>query len=1002
MSEELLKALMQLFGITVRLEGVSQKERNIVQAFLSQQLNPQDVPTYLHIFEQYAHLKTSQVYEAGEKLTPVKVSSKMLRISAQINKELTQQQEIVVVVRILELIVADEKISKHEQDFVETIATVFNISREEFEAIQTFVTLLPTSDFSHDYVLHFSSQASATAGQRHLQVDNLRGILAFLRIPSLEMYMVKYLGSRDYYLNGVILKPNQIAPFPTGSSIRGNRLATIYYSDVVSEFRIDQIEENVSFEAKNVSYTFPNTRIGLHQINIAEGTGKLLGIMGASGSGKSTLLEILNGNLSPQQGKVLVNGIDIHKEKLEGLVGYVPQDDMLIEELTVYENIYYAAQLCFGIYSTTQIEQLVEKTLTTLGLYEIRDLRVGSTLNKVISGGQRKRLNIGLELLRAPSILFVDEPTSGLSSRDSENIMDLLKELTLSGKLVFVVIHQPSSNIFKMFDKLYILDSGGYPIYYGNPVEAIRYFKQATNQINSDATECHECGNVIAEVILDLIETIVVIEYGRFTEKRKMSPQQWYQRFEANIALPTIDHVGEKTTGSLQIPHRLKQVGIFFRRDFFSKLRNRSYLIVTLLQAPVLAFLLAYVARYYNVYSEAAYQYRQNENIPVYIFIAVIVTIFMGLVVSVEEINKDRKILKREAFLHLSRNSYLIAKVAILFSIAALQVLLLVSVGNAVLGIEGMFLDYFCILFSCACFANLLGLNVSSAFDSTITTYVLVPLLLIPQLMLGGIVIQFDKMNPHLKYGANKAVPLLSEMMASRWAFEALAVRQFTHNDYYEPVYEWDKQIAQAEYKKIYLIPQLTDLMDFLEGKEQFYQDQATYSQQQIRIIVEKTLQREALQTRLTLTTTRASLSQLQAYYQRQQQQALEAKNTYWADLVQQKGKEWVNAQRDQYYNEALAYLVKNKDTENRVYLTAEGISTDLYPIYLEQDTIENHFFASQKKIGSRYWSTFGVNLWVVWLMTALLYVTLYLDIFRRVLAYLNQLVQKQDFSRLE
>ena len=122
------------------------------------------------------------------------------------------------------------------------------------------------------------------------------------------------------------------------------------------------------------------------------------------------------------------------------------------------------------------LETLVNRTLEALGLTEAKDLKVGNPLQKTISGGQRKRLNIGLELLREPSVLFVDEPTSGLSSRDSENIMDLLKELSLRGKMVFVVIHQPSSDIFKMFDSLLILDKGGHQIYYGNLIAFIEQF----------------------------------------------------------------------------------------------------------------------------------------------------------------------------------------------------------------------------------------------------------------------------------------------------------------------------------------------------------------------------------------------------------------------------------------------------------------------------------------------------------------------------------------------
>ena len=120
--------------------------------------------------------------------------------------------------------------------------------------------------------------------------------------------------------------------------------------------------------------------------------------------------------------------------------------------------------------------------------------------------------------------MFVDEPTSGLSSRDSENIMDLLKILALKGKLIFVVIHQPSSDIFKMFDKLIILDVGGYPIYNGNPIDAVIYFKKLVNHVNADQSECGTCGNVNPEQIFNIIDMKVVDEYGNITPNRKISP----------------------------------------------------------------------------------------------------------------------------------------------------------------------------------------------------------------------------------------------------------------------------------------------------------------------------------------------------------------------------------------------------------------------------------------------------------------------------------------------
>src|SRR5205085_2696152 len=195
---------------------------------------------------------------------------------------------------------------------------------------------------------------------------------------------------------------------------------------------------------------------------------------------------------------------------------------------------YYAAKLCFSKKAENEIHELVMHVLEDLGLAESKDLKVGSPLRKTISGGQRKRLNIGLELLREPAVLFCDEPTSGLSSRDSENIIDLLKELSLKGKLVFAVIHQPSSDIFKMFDKLLILDTGGFQIYYGNPVDSVVYFKRSINMINSDEGECHECGNVNPEQIFTIIESKVINEYGQFTNERKITPQQWNSTYLKN------------------------------------------------------------------------------------------------------------------------------------------------------------------------------------------------------------------------------------------------------------------------------------------------------------------------------------------------------------------------------------------------------------------------------------------------------------------------------------
>ncbi len=327
------------------------------------------------------------------------------------------------------------------------------------------------------------------------------GQIRFVHIQSDNLYFVKYVGLAELYMNGQLLAPYKTYPLTTGSSLRNQQIAPVYYSDVVSLFVGDLVKSRIVFEANHITYQFKNGAIGLHDVGFTDQSGRLVGIMGASGAGKSTLLNVLNGASAPTKGQVLINGIDIHSDdpSIEGIIGFVSQDDLLIEELSVYQNLYYNAKLCFDNYTEEQLVETVHRVLKNLGLFEIRDIQVGSPLNKKISGGQRKRLNIALELIREPAVLFLDEPTSGLSSRDSENILDLLKELTFKGKLVFVVIHQPSSDIFKMFDRLLILDTGGFLIYNGNPIDSIEYFKSKVQAADWNESECPTCGNVNPE-----------------------------------------------------------------------------------------------------------------------------------------------------------------------------------------------------------------------------------------------------------------------------------------------------------------------------------------------------------------------------------------------------------------------------------------------------------------------------------------------------------------------
>jgi ABC-type multidrug transport system ATPase subunit len=253
-----------------------------------------------------------------------------------------------------------------------------------------------------------------------------------LQLKKSDTYLFKYAGDQNLFLNGLNITPNRAYIWGMGAVIWGSRSKQVYYSEMVNAFSFKEDSTRIEFKASKVTYNFFNSKNGLKEFDFEAESGQLIGIVGGSGSGKSTFLNVLNGNLVQKTGKITINGYDIHedKESLNGIIGYVPQEDLLVEELTVYQNLYYNAKLCFKDFTKEQIDELVQKTIVDFDLKEASDLKVGDPINKVLSGGQRKRLNIALELMREPSLLFADEPTSGLSSMDSEKILNLMKRQT--------------------------------------------------------------------------------------------------------------------------------------------------------------------------------------------------------------------------------------------------------------------------------------------------------------------------------------------------------------------------------------------------------------------------------------------------------------------------------------------------------------------------------------------------------------------------------------------
>ncbi len=1022
MRESVLLALIHIFAIvsTINPTGISSRGKKILRTYLRRYLNRELEEEYYALFESNLEFYSNELKSVdADELSDEDslITFQITNICRQIKKGLFIEERMIVFLQLIEFAFEDGMITDQEKTIIEIVSRTFNISEKEYNNAIRFLIGRSYDEISPDCILIIESDDPKTSGAltyknynewRHIRIKGFQGHLVVLHIESTGTLLFMYDGPLNLYFKGrdiIIFRPYLLE---RGVNIKGQGIDPIYYSKIYKKFVSRKFPEKILFEGHDIEFLFKNSDNGLQKMNFRVESGNLIGIMGGSGVGKTTLLNLLHGKLKPTTGSLYINGYDINSdsEELNGLIGYVPQDDMLIEELTVYENLYFNARMCFGDYSGDQLKSTVEKVLQDLDLTEIKDLQVGDVMNKKVSGGQRKRLNIGLELMREPVVLFIDEPTSGLSSFDSEKVMLLLRNQALSGKLVFAIIHQPSSDIIKMFDKLWLLDKGGYMIYDGDPVEALVYFKTETSQANAAESECPSCGNVETDSILHIVEVKVIDNSGYPGTERQVSPKEWYNKYKLKM-MPVLNEKPAKSIippSNFRVPKRADQIRTFIKRNLTRKLADRQYMVINLLEAPLLAFILGYISKFSE---NGVYSFAANKNYPVFLFMAVIVALFIGLTVSAEEIFRDRKILEREKFLNLSRLSYLVSKINFLFTLSAIQTLSFVIIANLILEVRGMLFQHWIILFSTACFGNLLGLNISAGMRTAVSIYILIPLILVPQLLLGGAMIKFDDL--HKSMSDKVYVPIIGDVMVTRWAYEALTVEEFRANKFEKPFFKYDMEISQNDWYSAFLIPTLKIKVEecVVADKKPEYKESSINNFEKINYHISELSNisgikpgewinkmnyqefndYEADQANMFLDSLRLSF--------RLQSRIISTQRDSLYEMISGRiGEAEFNKLRDENYNEKLADIVLNRLNTSKIYDADDKLIQKADPVFMPPGSRYGraHFFAPYKQLGDLKISTLLFNLMVIWVMIIVMFVTLYFNVLKRFIRLLESL----------
>ena len=958
MTDIVLSSFLSLFALFGKEEQVDEVwAKSMLANYLRRHFGVRNIDLYLDLYTEMRG-----VYEMNVDLDTTKT---VKTICSNLQGKINARNKALLLLRLMEFC-SDDGVLREAIGMFKTMAEIFNISDDLYK------------DFS-DFVEH---KENPRVMVHHLEDTN--GELKTLICPSLELLVFTYTGTDTVKLNDVPVLSGAFQVWLQSSVLKGANGNPVYFSNIISAYEVQQghakdSSQKVELCTRNVNFRFPNSDNGIHNLSLTLRSGELLAIMGGSGTGKSTLLSLLNGSMKPHEGNITINGHDIAEPSVRDLIGFVPQDDLLIEELTVYQNLYYTALLCFSTLSETQIQERVLKTLKDLGLDAIKDLKVGSPINKFISGGQRKRLNIALELIREPAVLFLDEPTSGLSSADTEKVVNLLKELTYKGKLIVVNIHQPSSDVYKLFDRLLLLDRGGYPVFDGNPIDAITYFKSAANYADAATSACPTCGNVNPEIVLNIIDEKTISSNGETTDQRKMTPQEWHEIYLEKRPETSAPEVGNVPSSDQRKPGRLRQFMIFLQRNIRTKVTNVQYLSIALLQTPILAVICALLTRYAP---PTGYTVMDNKNLVSYFFMSVIVATFIGMSGSAEEIIKDRALLKREKFLRLSYGSYIWSKIVFMAGLSLLQTLLFILVGNTIMGLHGLFWVWWLILFATALLANLTGLLLSQCLNSVVAIYISIPILLIPQILLCGLVVSFSDLTPKSTTGN---VPLIGDLIPSRWSYEALAVTSYTDNAYERPFFQLDKHRQELQYYNKGFLYELQSQLETMRDEEQNGREVNPIHQRIIECNLPVLIASCGVEPYTgggSYQSLRDYLKDVEAILSKRENEATLMKDALITDFIRQNDKKSFLELKRNNYNIRLEQFVTGSDQQRLLDIVGDHIVPRTALIYLTPHSRIGRapFYSSEKVLGPWHIKTLWFNLSVLLCMSVLAILLLLTD----------------------
>lgn len=455
--------------------------------------------------------------------------------------------------------------------------------------------------------------------------------------------------------------------------------------------------------------------ITCNHVNLNIKPGELVAVIGGSGAGKSTVLNAMCGYLKPNEGQVFINGVELYQnfDSLKKLVGYVPQSDIVYDNLTLHDMLMYTAKLRLPKDTTsTEREAAINKAIELVELSEKKN-----SLIKTLSGGQRKRASIAVELLSDPNLMFLDEPASGLDPGTERNLMQSLRTMADNGKTVILVTH--STLQLKMCDKIVFMGKGGNLCYYGSYDDALAFFG-----------------------VSDIVDV-----YNMITD----NSEYWHSKY-TEYKTNTYKTNESAISASKTKKYHLKQLCVLSARYIKLVMNDRQRLLLLLCQAPLLAVLISFVAD-----GKPFEQYEMSKSL---LFALSCSAFWVGMLNAIQEICKERTVMKREYMTGLSLTSYITSKIFVLGILCLIQSLLITGVFSVMVGLPDKgtviapFVEILITTFLTAVASTAMGLFVSSLFTNADRAMTVAPILLMPQILFSGLIFKLS--------GATEAISWLA------------------------------------------------------------------------------------------------------------------------------------------------------------------------------------------------------------------------------------------------